>query len=324
MTRRKSAALAAAMGLFVAGAASAQNYPSHPVKLVVPFDAGGNVDINARFFAQQLSEQTKQPFVVENRPGASGYLGANFVSSSKSDGYTILYAGSSLTIAPALTKVPIDITRDLTAVSNVSMTPFVMVINNNIPARTLKELVAWIKQHPTDFKWAISAIGAADNLSTEVFNKLAGLKPAPLSVAYVGAGKSATAVMGGEVSGMLAPVSVVQSLVSGGSVRAIGLAAPVTMDAMPGVPTIGSEYPGYEAGAWAGVFGPKDMPADITKQLFDMVVKANADAEYLGKLKTTGSLSMSSKSPQDFAAYVKSQVESNSAIVKDVGIKIEQ
>ncbi len=314
----------AAAGLLLAGPALAEDYPSHVVKVVVPFDAGGSTDINARYLAQQLSDMTKQSFIVENRPGASGYIGATYVSGVKADGYTLLYAGSSLTIAPALIPVSIDITKDLTAVSAVSLTPYVMVINPKIPATNLKELVAYVKQNTKDYKWAISAIGAADNLSTEVFNKLAGLKPAPLSIPYVGANVSSTAVMSGEVSGMLSPVSVVQGLIESKQLRAIAVASPKPMETLPGVPTIASEYPGYEAGAWAGVFGPKQMSPELTKQIYDLVQKASADKGYLDKLKTTGTLAISSKSPADYAAYVKSQLESNAAIVKEVGITIEK
>lgn len=312
----------ATIGMLVAGTAWAQNYPNRPVHIVVPFDAGGSTDVNARYLAQTLTEQTKESFVVENRVGASGYIGANYVSTQKPDGYTLLYAGSSLTITPALTQVPIDIRTDLVAVSNIMMTPYVMVINPTIPAKTVKELIVYIKQHPVEFKWAISALGSADNLSTEVFNKLAGLKPVPLSVPYSAVNKSAMAVLSNEVSGVLSPIVTVQGMIDSGQLRAIGLAAPVAMDILPGVPTIASDFPGYEAGAWAGIFGPKGMPADLAKQIFALLMKANADKPYLEKLKTTGTLSLSSKSPEEFAGYVKSQMDSAAAIVKEVGIKL--
>lgn len=312
-----------AIGFLNAGVANAQNYPNRPVRIIVPFPTGGSFDLVARLLGQQLSEQTKQSFVVENKPGASGFVGAQYVSSSKPDGYTLLYAGSSLTITPAITKsVPIDITKDLSPISKVVNGPYVLVINPSIPAKNVGELVAWIKQNPNKFKWAVSALGSADHLGTEVFSKMAGL-PQTLVVPYVGTGLSSTAVMSNEVSGMLAPPSVIKNLVEAGNMRAIGVTGAAPIDSLPGVATIASQYPGYESGSWGGVFGAKDMPADLVQQIHDLIIAAMESPALQEKIKATGGVPETSKRPEDFANSVKSELAKYVAIADELKLKVD-
>lgn len=317
-------ALVALAGLSTALAASADSYPSHTVNIVVPVAAGGGVDLSSRLLAQQLSTMFSQQFIVENKTGASGLIGSQFVADAKPDGHTLLYAASAEAIFPfLLPNLTFDVAHDLTPITQVAYTPNVIVVNPKVPATNAKELVAWIKQHPTEFRWGVGIIGGPDHLCTEEFDQVAGIKP--LVVPYSGSAPALNAVLGGEVSGMQVPISTAKINSDSGKLRAIALTSAETSEFLPGISTIASAgYPGFDCGAWYGLWGPRNMPKATIAEVHQAVLKALAQPALQAKLKTNALLPTGSKEPEDFAAFFNAELKKNGALIKELNIHASQ
>jgi tripartite-type tricarboxylate transporter receptor subunit TctC len=301
--------------------ALADDYPSRPVRLVTTVEAGGMADATARYLSKQLSAQLKQPYVVENRPGISGIVAVERVSNAKADGYTLLYAADTLAIAPSLLpNLSVDIEKDITPVTLVGGAPFVFVVNPRIPVKTPNELVDYIKQHPGGFRWGIGGLGTPGQMAIERFSKLAGIHA--LEVPYKGTAPSVTAALSGEVDGTVGLYTAVKPLIDSGKLIALGVASAKPMDSMPGIPTIASfGYPGYEALSWFGIWGAKDMPAELAVQIRNQVAEALKSPELIQEFTRIGLTVTVSNSPSEFAAYFKSELDRDSEILKQLNLK---
>jgi tripartite-type tricarboxylate transporter receptor subunit TctC len=274
--RKLSGGLAAlaVLALAASGAASAQEFPDKTVRVIVPFPPGGGTDTLGRILAQKLSESWKQPVVVDNRPGASGMIGAEAVMKAPADGYTLLMAstGTILSLASREKGPPgaFDVTKDLAPVTLVAAPPYLLVVNPSVPAKSTAEFVAYAKQHPGDIAFGSSGIGAASHLAGELFNSMAGVEL--LHVPYKGTGQALTDLLGGQVSAMFGPAPTVIAQVQSGKLRVLGSTGAERSKLFPDIPTIAeSGVPGYEAVGWFGLFAPAGTPAPV-------LAKINADA----------------------------------------------
>lgn len=303
--------------------AHADIYPNRTITMVVPYAAGGGVDISARLVAQQMAKNLNQPIIIDNRAGASGMIGSKFVADAKPDGYTVLYASAAQALAPfLLPDVPLDVEHDLTPITLVAPLPYIMVVNPKIPAKDPKELVAWIKEHPSEFRWGLGGLGSPDHLGIEQFDRTAGIKP--VLVPYKGTGPSVVAALSNEVGGLIAPPAAVRSYIESGQLRALGAASVKPLSFMPNLPTIASfGYPGFEVSAWYGMWGPRHLPRDLAGQIREAVVKALADPSVRAKLIETGNEPLGS-TPDEFAAYFKSQLELYGPLIKALDLHAQQ
>ena len=289
--------------LAFAGAVQAQ-YPAKPVRIVVPYPPGGTVDVVARNLAQQLTVQTGQQFIVDNRAGANGTIGSDFVSKAAPDGYTLLVQASIFVINPLFLKnVPYDVQRDFTPVANIGSVPLLVTAHPSVPAANLREFVALVRANPDKYTFATTGLGSAGHLTEEVIKRDAGL--AILIVPYKGAGPALTDIVGGQVSALADPLPSSFPHVKGGRLRALAVTSRARIAFMPEVPTMAeSGFPGFEMLSWYGLWAPPGLPKDVLDRLAAETAKAAKSAEMQEKLASQGFIPDGSGSAA-FAAYVK-------------------
>lgn len=306
------------LGAFVSTAAFSQDYPNRVITMVVNAAPGGGIDVLSRLVSQRLSEDLKQNVIVTNKDGASGILGARFVSTSKPDGYTLLFGSSELVVSPFLTPDnSFDLSKEVTPISRVAYSPFVMAINPKISANNPRELVEYIKQHEKEFRWGIPGIGTPANLGTRQFNKLGNVNPD--IVPYASTAPQMVGVMSGEVSGGLVSAGAAKANVESGKLKGLAVTSLETSDFLPGVPTVASfGFPGYDVSVWYGIWGPKDMPPALVKSIHQAVLKALDDQNLKDKIKANGTIISASSSPTEFAAYVDGQLKTNAPLIRDM------
>jgi tripartite-type tricarboxylate transporter receptor subunit TctC len=309
------------LALALAGAAHAQ-YPAKPVRIVVPYPPGGTVDVVARNLAQQLTVQTGQQFIVDNRAGANGTIGSDFVSKASPDGYTLLVQASIFVINPLFLKnVPYDVQRDFTAVANIGSVPLLVTAHPSVPAGNLREFVALVRANPDRYTFATTGLGSAGHLTEEVIRRDAGLSI--LIVPYKGAGPALTDIVGGQVSALADPLPSSYPHVKGGRLKALAVTSRERIAFMPDVPTMAeSGFPGFEMLSWYGLWGPPGMPKDVLERLAAETAKAAKSAEMREKLASQGFIPDGS-GPAAFAAYMKDEIAKYAKIVKDANIKVD-
>ena len=307
--------------LAFAGAAQAQ-YPLKPVRIVVPYPPGGTVDVVARNLAQQLTVQTGQQFIVDNRAGANGTIGSDFVSKAAPDGYTLLVQASIFVINPLFLKnVPYDVQRDFTPVANIGSVPLLVTAHPSVPAANLREFVALVRANPDKYTFATTGLGSAGHLTEEVIKRDAGLQI--LIVPYKGAGPALTDIVGGQVSALADPLPSSFPHVKGGRLKALAVTSRTRIASMPDVPTMAeSGFPGFEMLSWYGLWGPPGLPKDVLDRLAAETAKAAKSAEMQEKLAAQGFIPDGS-GPAAFAAYVKDEIAKYAKIVKDANIKVD-
>jgi len=259
----------------MAGAANviAQNYPNRPVRLVVPFPPGGNVDVFSRVLFREVEKELGTNIVIDNRGGANGIIGADVVAKAAPDGYTILNTSFAFAVNPAiLKKMPFDILKDFEPVTNVATgLGYLMVVNNNVPVKTVKELIDLAKKQP--LRYSTAGVGNGQHLAGELFNQKAGVEM--LHVPYKGGGPAVAAVISGEVQVHYPAGSVGVPHHKAGRLRAIAFTGAKRLSSLPDIPTVGETVPGYVADAgWHGVFAPAKTPAPIVKKLQEAIYKA--------------------------------------------------
>ena len=307
--------------LAFAGAAQAQ-YPLKPVRIVVPYPPGGTVDVVARNLAQQLTVQTGQQFIVDNRAGANGTIGSDFVSKAAPDGHTLLVQASIFVINPLFLKnVPYDVQRDFTPVANIGSVPLLVTAHPSVPAGNLREFVALVRANPDKYTFATTGLGSAGHLTEEVIKRDAGLQI--LIVPYKGAGPALTDIVGGQVSALADPLPSSFPHVKGGRLKALAVTSRTRIAYMPEVPTMAeSGFPGFEMLSWYGLWGPPGLPRDVLDRLAAEAAKAAKSAEMREKLAAQGFIPDGS-GPAAFAAYVKDEIAKYARIVKDANIKVD-
>jgi tripartite-type tricarboxylate transporter receptor subunit TctC len=304
-------------------AIAADPYPNRTVQVIEPTPPGGGADLVARLLAQQLSVQTKQQFVVDNRGGAGGLLGARLAADAKPDGYTLLLAASAMTIAPFMTATQtLDPEHELTPITEVAYGAFVMVVNPSVPVKTPTELVAYAKAHPKEFRWA-GVPGSADSFTIAQFDKAAGMKS--LLVPYNGSGPALIAMLGGDISAMVIVPPLVKDHIAAGKLRALAVTSKDPSEFAPGVPTVASfGYPGFDAGLWYGLWGPKGLPKEIASELQQQVQRALTAPDIQAKFKINGLVPDGTKTPDAFAAYASAEVKKNKAIIDENGLRAKE
>jgi tripartite-type tricarboxylate transporter receptor subunit TctC len=303
--------------------AAAQPYPSRTVSVVVPFPAGGSVDVVARLLVQKLNESMGQNFIVENRAGgAGGAVGANGVAKASPDGYTLLFTASIHVITPFLnTKIPYDAVKDFTPVSLVASGPLIVSTANNVPAKTLKEFFDLVRATPDKYTFATSSFGSAGHLAVELLKRDA--KVETLVIAYKGAGPMLNDIVGGQIQLIADPMASSLPLASSGKIKALAVTSTKRVAAAPDIPTIAeSGMTGFDFSSWYGLWGPKDLPADIAAKLQAEVAKALALPDVKGRLATLGFEPIGSTAAE-FAKYIDAESARYGQIIKDAKIKAE-
>ncbi|UIF87614.1 tripartite tricarboxylate transporter substrate binding protein [Cupriavidus sp. UYPR2.512] len=313
-------AVAGALLLGTSVLASAQGYPSKAVKVIIPFPPGGPTDTVGRMLAQKLSEETGQSFIVENRPGGQGVIGGDAVAKSAADGYTLLFSASTFTTTPmTLKSSPYDVVKDFTPIALVGKGPLAVSVNKKLPIRNIKELISYAQAHPGKMSFAIGSQASAGHLSTELL-KRAG-KIDYLVVPYKGSSPAYQDLIGGAIDGFIDPVLGVMSYHKSGMVRVVAVTSRDRLPSMPDVPTVAETVPGYEFYSWYGLWGPSNLPADVTKRLNAAVNKALA-SDLRTRLAEQGYL-LSPGTPEDFARFQKEDMVRSAKIVAEAKIRAE-
>lgn len=318
----KNAFLTSVMALLFAGPILAQSFPAKPVRVVVPYPPGGPTDIVARVLFQQVAEATGQQFLIDNRAGAGGNIGAELVAKSPPDGYTVLIGTTAHAINMSLFKnLNYDIQKDLIPVSLLTQGPLVLVAHPQFPASSVKEVIELAKTKSGGLNFASSGNGQSTHLSAELFNSMAGIKMA--HVPYKGSAPALTDVMSGQVDVMFDTTLSAMPFVKAGKLKALGLTSAVRSPAAPDVPTIAeSGLPGYEVFAWNGVLVPAGTPKAIIQQLNDHIRKAMLLPQVKDKFSAQG-FAASWNSPESFGVFLKTEVDKWGRTVKASGATLD-
>src|SRR5882762_10450867 len=322
MTCPSARALAALACVLAAASAFAQTYPARPIKMLVPFAAGGTVDIVARLLGAKLAEELGQPFVVENKGGAGGTIAASMLAKSAGDGYTLMTMHQGLAFNASLYRdLPYDTLRDLTPVAYGGATPNVLVVTNALPAKTMQEFLAYARANPGGIAYGSGGIGSAGHLSVELLQSLTGTKFT--HVPYKGSGPAITDLISGQIQAMLLTMPAVMPYVKGGKVRAIATSGARRSPALPDLPTIAEAgVPGYEYTPWYGMFGPGTLPKERIARLNSAVNRALADTGVREKLAQQG-LEVHTMTSEQFTGIVRADVARWGKIIRELGVRGE-
>jgi tripartite-type tricarboxylate transporter receptor subunit TctC len=310
-------------GLVFAGAAWAQAWPNKPIRVLVPFVPGGNVDITARTVAPALGEVLGQPVIVENRPGAAGLVGAQALLASPADGYTLMMgSNSSLAVAPSLyANWPYDPLKGIAPITNLAITPFVLVVKNGLPARSLDEFLKLAKEKPGQLSMASGGNGSSNQLVGELFQMMTGAKFS--HVPYKGTGAALVDLAGGQVDLLFDQASSTVGNVRGGKIRAIAVASGARQAALPDTPTFAEAgLRDFEIDNFTGLVGPAGMPAEAVAKVHAAAVKALATALVRERFASLGVQPVGS-TPEQFAALIREDLARWSKVIKAAGIKAE-
>ena len=318
---RRTLSLCAALAVGWAGYAVADEYPSRPIHLIIPFPAGGSADTLARTIGQGLSDRLKQSVVIENRLGAGGNVGTDNVAKSPPDGYTILVTPSSLAIAPALyPKLPFDPVKDLAPISLVANIPMVVVVNPDSPIRSMADLVRIAKEKKGDLSYASAGNGTTNHLAVELFKSETGIDM--LHVPYRGNPLAILDVIGGRVPVMFDFVLTALPQVRDGKVRGIATTGKTRAPVLPDLPTVAETVlPGYEAGTWFGFYAPAGTPREIIDKLHDNIVDVLKQPDVAEKLGRLG-VEIVASTPEELAAATKAEVAKWGPIVKKARVTV--
>jgi tripartite-type tricarboxylate transporter receptor subunit TctC len=303
--------------------AIADDYPSRPVKIVVPFAAGGPADVYARFLAQRLQDAMGQPFVVEDRPGGGSVVGSELVAKSAPDGYTLLLMSNTHTVNESLMpNKPFQLMRDFAPIAPINYSDLVLVVNPAVPAKTLPELVALAKAQPGKLNYASSGPGTPYHMAGELFKAMAGLDI--VHVPYKESSGARTGVLGGQVEMMFDAVTVMNEHVKAGKVRALATSGKTRSPVMPNVPTLAEAgVPGYEAVIWLGIIAPKNTPPAIVDRLNAEITKIVARADVQAEWARQGAVPMT-MTPQAFERYLADDIVKWERIVKVSGARADR
>jgi tripartite-type tricarboxylate transporter receptor subunit TctC len=313
----------AALCALATGTASSQSWPTRPIKYIVPFAPGGTTDILARTISEKLSIALGQPVVVENKPGAGGGVGADFTAKAAPDGYTIM--GGTISThainASLYANLPYDPVKDFVAITLIARVPNLLVINPEVPAKTVAELIALLKANPNKYTFASSGNGTSQHLSGELFKSMAGVQMQ--HIPYKGSPPALQDVVGGQVTMTFDNITTALPLAKSGKLRALAVTTAKRSAVAPDVPTLAeSGLVGFEVGSWQGVFAPAGTPPDIVKRLNTEIVKIINLPEVRDKLLALGAEPVGDTSEQ-FGAYVKTEVVKWSDVVKKSGAKVD-
>jgi tripartite-type tricarboxylate transporter receptor subunit TctC len=303
--------------------AQAQPYPSKPIRFVVPYPAGGPLDTVARLLGQKVAESTKQPVVVDNKPGAGGNIGADAVAKSPPDGYTILMgAVATHAINPTLyANIPYDAVRDFIPVTQVASTPNVLVVHPSIPAASVREFIAYAKANPGKLNFGSGSTGSAGHLAGELFKAMAGVDMT--HVPYKGAAPAMNDLIGGQIQLMFDNLASSLAQVRAGKVRALAVTTAKRTALAPDLPTIAeSGLPGFDISTWFGIFVPAATPREIVDRLHAEFTAALAAPELREKMLNLGAEPVGS-TPEEFARYIRGEAEKYARVIRSSGARAD-
>ena len=298
--------------------ARAQAYPAHPIRLLVGFPAGGQVDIVARLTAQWLGQQLGQTIVVENKPGAGGNLGAQAVINAAPDGYTLFFAASSNVVNTTLfAHLPYDFARDTTAITTVNSIPLVLEANPSFGPKTVAELIAVAKAKPGSISMGSPSAGTPPYLCVDLLNMMAGIKT--VHVPYFGENQMVTDLLGGQIMVAFGGISSGIGHFKAGKLRALAVTTAARLEQMPDVPTVGETVSGFAASGWNGIVGPKNTPHNVVDKIAAAVKAIQADAKFKERLTAVGVTELA-MSPGDFGKFIVAETDKWGKVVKFAGL----
>jgi tripartite-type tricarboxylate transporter receptor subunit TctC len=313
------AVLLSCVGSFV----QAQSYPARPVRIIVPFAAGGGTDIVARTVGAKLGEGLGQTVIVDNRAGAAGTIGTELAAKSAPDGYTLLMGSNGpLAIGPGLhAKLPYDPLRDFAPVALITTMPFLMVVHPSLPVRSVKALVALAKARPGQLNYASPGSGSSTHLAMELFKSMAGVDI--VHVPYKGVAPAATDLISGQVQMMSGDLNTLMPHVKSGKMRPLAVTGAARSALLPDMPTLNEAgVPGYEASGWFGMLAPAATPREIVRRLNGEIVKTLASVELRKRLAGLGG-EVAGGTPERFAAHLRQEITKWSKVIRSIGLNAE-
>jgi tripartite-type tricarboxylate transporter receptor subunit TctC len=313
--------LALLLPVILALPASAQNYPNRTVRLIVPFGAGGPADVYARILAQHLSEETKQSFVVEDRPGAGSLIGTDAVAKSAPDGYTLLVMSNTHTTNESLIpNKPYQLMRDFVSVASINYSDLLLVVNPEVPVKSVAELIALAKKDPGKLNYASSGPGTPYHMAGELFKAMSGTDI--VHVPHKASGDMRNSVLSGNVQMMFDAITVMSQMAQAGKVRALATSGIKRNPLTPDLPTVGETVPGYESTIWIGLMAPKGTPKEVVTFLNTSINKILERSDVKEAWLKQGAIPMV-MTPEEFDAYLRQDIEKWAHVLKVSGTKIE-
>jgi tripartite-type tricarboxylate transporter receptor subunit TctC len=314
--------LAALLLALAAVPAHAQGYPNHPVKIIVPFGAGGPADIYARFLGQRLQEPLGQPFVVEDRPGGGSVVGTDAVAKSPADGYTLLLMSNTHTVNETLIpNKPFALLRDLAPVAPINYSDLLLVVHPSVPANNLKELIALAKSQPGKMNYASSGPGTPYHMAGELFKSMAGIDV--VHVPYKGSDGARVGILGGQVQMMFDAITTMAPNVRAGKLKGFGTSGRARSSVLPETPTVSEAgVPGYEATIWLGVMAPAGTPKPVVDRLNAEISKITGRAEVREAWAKQGATAMS-MTPEQFGQYLREDIAKWAKVIAQARIKLD-
>jgi len=306
--------------LCIAAMATAEDYPTKPVRIIVPFAAGGPADIYARFLGQRLETALGQPFIIDDRPGAGSVIGTDAAAKSAPDGYTLLMMSNTQTVNESLLpSKPYALMRDFVPVAPVNYSDLVLVVHPSVPAKTLAEFIALAKSKPGKLNYASSGPGTPYHMAGELFKAMAGVDI--VHIPYKGSSQARTDTLGGQVDMMFDAVTTMSEFARTGKVRALATSGKVRSSVLPDVPTLSEAgVPGYEAVLWLGIIAPKNTPPDIVRRLNVEITKIASDPGVREEWAKQGAVAMT-MTPDEFGRYLTGDIAKWERIVKISGAR---
>jgi tripartite-type tricarboxylate transporter receptor subunit TctC len=298
----------------------AQTWPARPARIIVPFAPGGGSDLQGRLFGKKFTESMGQSFVVENRGGAGGMVGAELVAKAPPDGYTILFMSAALAVNTTLAKLAFNPLKDLAPVSRVSSVPLILVVHPSVPAKTVGELVALAKRHKGKLNAASNGSGTTSHLAIEMLKQQAGFDA--VHIPYKGGGAAVIAMMAGEVDFRFTTAIASLQHIRAGRVRPLAVASAKPFALLPDMPTLASVYPGFEADNWYSIFVPAGTPREVIARLNGETLKALASADMRDAITKDGGEAAGS-TPEELAAYFKREVDKYAKVIRAANIQPE-
>ena len=296
----------------------AQTYPARPIRAIVPYAAGGGVDVVARLIAPRLGERLGQQVVIDNRPGATGNIGAELASRAAPDGYTVLIAGASIAINVSLyRKLAYDLVKDFAAVTSLAVSPNIVLVHPSLPARSIAELIALARARPGQLNYASGGSGSTLHLTAELFKSMTGV--AITHVPYKGTGPALIAVISGETEVVMPPLAGTLAYVESGRLRALAVTSASRVKMLPQLPTVAEAgVPGFESGQWYGVFVPAATPPDVVTRLQIETARVVRLPDVSEQITQQGSIA-TGETPEQFAAHVRQEIAKWAKVVKASG-----
>lgn len=303
-----------------ASAAMAQGVPAKPGRVVVGYPAGGPSDILARTVAQKLGDGTRQQWIVDNRPGASGLIGAELVSKSPADGYTLLVVPATHAVNPSLhRKMPLNLLRDLTHVSLIAEAPFILVVHPSLPVKSVPELAALARKLPGQLNFGAASYGGLPHLAGELFNLMHKVKM--IAIPYKGGAPATVDLVAGHVPIMFNSMLASMPHVNSGRLRALGLTSLHRSATLPQMPTVAEQgMPGFDVSGWYGALAPANLPPEVLARLNREIVRGMRDPAVVKRLAADG-VEASTSTPDQFAARVKAEMEKWGQVVREAAVK---